>query len=347
MLLPVYAGLVMRRSSPFIITALLLMAALVFALTSGQYIIKPGTLLEIILLKLSGSPPGDDLITPSMVLWSVRLPRVLMAVLAGSALSVGGVLFQGIMRNPLVSPSFLGVTHGAVFGASIAIIFFSRSAVSIEVSAFLWAIAAVAIVYAVGGRGINTLTTLVIAGVIVSTFFMAAGSFLKYIADPYEELPAIVFWMMGGLNNLLWSHVVRAFAIISTGITVIYLFRWKLNLMALGDEEALSMGVNVKAARIVFMLFGTLIVAASSSSCGIIMWVDLIVAHISRSIVGPDHKRLVPFAALLGGVFLLVTDTIVRSIPGGEIPISIITSFIGAPLLGYLLMKQNKQWREQ
>jgi len=130
-------------------------------------------------------------------------------------------------------------------------------------------------------------------------------------------------------------------------VAVITAFRWKLNLMALGDEEALSMGVNVRLARILFMIFGTLIVAASSSSCGIIMWVDLIVAHISRTIVGPDHKRLIPFAGLLGGFFLLMTDTIVRSIPGGEIPISIITSFIGAPLLGYLLMKQNKQWKEE
>jgi len=127
---------------------------------------------------------------------------------------------------------------------------------------------------------------------------------------------------------------------------VIYLLRWKLNLMALGDEEALSMGVNVKYLRAILMLFATLLAAASSSSCGIIMWVDLIVAHISRAIVGADHKRLIPFSALLGGFFLLMTDTIVRSIPGGEIPISIITSFIGAPLLGYLLMKQKKQWRE-
>lgn len=322
------------------------MTGFVIALTAGQYHISCATLRDIIMLKLSGQAPGDNLSTPAMVLWSVRLPRVIMAVLAGSALSVGGVVFQGIMRNPLVSPSFLGVTHGAVFGASIAIIFLSKSALSIETSAFSWAVAAVVMVYLIGNRGINTITTLVIAGVIVSTFFMAAGSFLKYIADPYEELPAIVFWMMGGLNNVLWSHVIRGFVIISTGIAVIYMFRWKLNLMALGDEEALSMGVNVRLVRIMFMLFATLLVAASSSSCGIIMWVDLIVAHISRLIVGPDHKRLIPFAGFLGGFFLLVTDTIVRTIPGGEIPISIITSFIGAPLLGYLLMKQNKQWRE-
>jgi iron complex transport system permease protein len=335
----------MRKNNAFIILIILLLLCIIFALTTGQYHIKLGTLWKVIVLKITGGSPDGDFATPSMVLWSVRLPRVLMAIIAGAALSVGGVVFQGMMRNPLVSPSFLGVTHGAVFGASIAIIFFSKSAFSIESSAFIWAVAAVILVYVIGNRGINTITTLVIAGVIVSTFFMAAGSFLKYIADPYTELPAIVFWMMGGLNNVLWTHVIRASIIISTGIAVIYIFRGRLNLMAVGDEEAMSMGLNVKFARVMFMVFGTLIVAAGSSSCGIIMFVDLIVAHISRMIVGPDHDSLIPFAAILGATFLLFTDTIVRILPGGEIPISIITSFIGAPLLGYLLMKQNNQWK--
>ena len=335
----------MRRNSAFIIVVLLLALCIIFALTTGQYHIKLETLWRIVSARLLGQGIGEDLSVPAMVLWSVRLPRVLMAILAGAALSVGGVVFQSIMKNPLVSPSFLGVTHGAVFGASIAIIFFSKSALSVESFAFFWAVVAVALVYVIGNRGINTITTLVIAGVIVSTFFMAAGSFLKYVADPFEHLPAIVFWTMGGLNNVIWANVIRAIVIISIGIGVICVFRGKLNLMALGDEEALSMGINVKSSRILFMLFGTLIVAAGSSSCGIIMWVDLIVAHISRLIVGPDHGRLVPFAAVLGALFLLLTDTIVRILPNGEIPISIVTSFIGAPLLGYLLMKQSNQWR--
>jgi iron complex transport system permease protein len=336
----------MRRNGPFVIIVVLLVLSVIFALTTGQYHIRLATLWKLLSLRLTGHALGDDLSVPAMVLWSVRMPRVLMAVIAGAALAVGGVVFQGIMKNPLVSPSFLGVTHGAVFGASIAIVFFSKSALSIETSAFFWAVAAVVLVYLIGDRGINSITTLVIAGVIVSTVFMAAGSFLKYIADPYEQLPAITFWTMGGLNNVLWNNVIRALVIVSIGITGIWIFRGKLNLMALGDEEALSMGVNVKSARVLFMLFGTLIVAAGSSSCGIIMWVDLIVAHISRLIVGPDHARLVPFACVLGGVFLLLTDTIVRNMPNGEIPISIVTSFIGAPLLGYLLMKQTRQWKE-
>jgi iron complex transport system permease protein len=335
-----------KRNSPFVIIIVLLVFCTIFALTTGQYHIRLETLWKVVSLKVAGQTPGDELAVPSMVLWSVRLPRVLMAIIAGSALAVGGIVFQGIMRNPLVSPSFLGVTHGAVFGASLAIIFFSKSALSIESSAFFWAVTAVVLVYVIGNRGINTITTLVIAGVIVSTFFMAAGSALKYIADPYEQLPAIVFWTMGGLNNVLWKNVIRASGIVLFGIAGIIILRGKLNLMALGDEEALSMGLNVKSSRILFMLFGTLIIAAGSSSCGIIMWVDLIVAHISRLIVGPDHGRLIPFAAVLGAVFLLLTDTIVRIIPTGEIPISIVTSFIGAPLLGYLLMKQTRQWKE-
>jgi iron complex transport system permease protein len=335
----------MKKKSAFILIIILLILCVLFAFTTGQYHISLETLWKVLSLKLAGKIPTTELATPSMVLWSVRMPRVIMAILAGAALSVGGVVFQGIMRNPLVSPSFLGVNHGAIFGASLSIIFFSKSALSIESFAFFWAVAAVVLVYVIGNRGVNAITTLVIAGVIVSTFFMAAGSFLKYVADPYEELPAIVYWTMGGLNNILWVNVIRAFVIIGIGITVIIIFRWRLNLMAIGDEEAMSMGVNVNRARIVYMLFATLIVAAGSSSCGIIMWVDLIVAHISRMVVGSDHDVLIPFAAILGAAFLLFTDTIVRILPGGEIPISIITSFIGAPLLGYLLMKQNNEWR--
>lgn len=335
----------MKKNTAFFTIIILLFLCVIFALTTGQYNIRLETLWDLIAGKITGNALPDDLAIPSTVLWSVRMPRVLMAILAGSALAVGGVVFQGIMRNPLVSPSFLGITHGAVFGASLAIIFFSKSALSIEGFAFSWAVAAVLLVYLIGNRGINTMTTLVIAGVIVSTFFQAAGSVLKYLADPYEELPAITFWMLGGLNNVLWINVIRAFVIISIGILVIYIFRSRLNLMALGDEEAMSMGINVKSSRIIFMLFGTLIVAAGSSSCGIIMFADLIVAHISRMIIGPDHTRLIPFAAILGAAFLLITDTIVRIMPGGEIPISIFTSFLGAPLLGYLLIKQASQWK--
>ncbi|MCL1911256.1 MAG: iron ABC transporter permease [Leptospirales bacterium] len=331
----------LRKTGAFTAISVVLAGAVILALTNGQYHIDVATLWKLLLLKISGAEASGDLATPATVLWSVRLPRVFMALIVGAALAVGGVVFQGMTRNPLISPSFLGITHGAVFGASVAIIFFSKSAIAVEASAFVWALVAVAIVFAIGNRGINSITTLVIAGVIVSSFFMAAGSFLKYIADPYEDLPAITFWTMGGLNNVLAPNVARAFGIISVGMLVIYIFRWRLNLLAVGDEDATSMGLNVKATRAIFVFFGAMIVAAGSSSCGIIMWVDLITAHVSRMFIGPDHKSLIPFSALMGAAFLLLTDTAVRLLPGSEMPISIVTSFIGAPLLGYLLMKQN------
>ena len=338
----------LRKTGAFVAVFIILIVIIVFALTHGQYKIELETLWEVIKLKFTGAPIPEELETPSTVLWSVRLPRTLMAILGGAALGSSGVVFQGIMRNPLISPSFLGITHGAVFGASLAIIFFSKSALGIEVSAFVWALIVVALVYVIGDRGINSVTTLVIAGVIVSLFFTAASSFLKYIADPYEELPAITFWTMGGLNAIMWSNVARASVIITVGITIMYLFRSRLNLIAVGDEEAMSMGLNTKMVRRIFMLSGTLVVATTSASCGIIMWVDLVVTHISRLLIGPDHTTLVPFAAITGAAFLLLTDTCVRLFPGGEMPISIVTSLLGAPLLAYLLVKQqNTGWKAQ
>jgi iron complex transport system permease protein len=270
-----------KRNGPLLVALALLAISVIFALTVGQYHIRVSTLWRIVSLKLAGQALGEELAVPSMVLCAVRLPRVLMAILAGAALSVGGVVFQGIMKNPLVSPSFLGVTHGAIFGASIAIIFLGTSPLLVEGCAFFWAVMAVILVYAIGNRGINTITTLVIAGVIVSSVFMAAGSFLKYIADPYEHLPAITFWTMGGLNNVQWSNVARAIAIVCTGIAAITLFRGRLDLMALGDWRRSTWGVT--SGRAGFSSYSRdLIVRTEATSCGFIMWVDIIVDHLSR-----------------------------------------------------------------
>lgn len=334
-----------KNINALIVVTIVLIIAAIAALIHGQYEIGLKDIWKIILLKFSGSS-NEELSTPSLVLWSVRLPRVIMAILAGSALSVAGAVFQGIMRNPLVSPSILGVSSGASFGAAMAIFLSARTAFTVELSALFWGLIAVMIAYKIGNRGINSITTLVLAGVIVSAIFSAGLSFMMYQADPYEQLPAIVFWTMGGFNKILWANVFRAFIIISIGIIVIYIFRWRLNLLATGDEEAMSMGVNIKTARALYVTFATVIVAAATASCGTIGWVGLVVPHMSRMIVGPDHEILIPFSALLGGTFMLLMDTIVRNLPGGEIPISIITSFLGAPFLAYLLMRQNRQdWK--
>jgi iron complex transport system permease protein len=182
----------------------------------------------------------------------------------------------------------------------------------------------------------------VLSGVIVSALFTAAVSFLKYKADIYQQLPAMVFWTMGSLNSVVWKDAVRATGLIVPGIGVIYLLRWWLNPMALGDEDAMALGIDVAKARVIYILIATLIVAASIASCGNIGWVGLIVPHMARSIVGSDHDALIPFSALLGGIFMLVMDTISRTLPGGEIPVGIITAMLGAPFFAYLLIRSEK-----
>jgi iron complex transport system permease protein len=328
---------------PMIFSALLLLVIVIVGLTLGRYQIDLRTLGQVILSSVSGKNPAQSLATPSLVLWSVRLPRIIMAVMVGAALSVSGAVFQGLFRNPLVSPSILGVTSGASFGATLAILMAGNSAWTIESSAFLWGLIAVALAYQIGRRSGNSITSLVLAGVIVSALFTAGVSFLKYKADPYEHLPAIVFWTMGSFNSIMWADAMKASVIIIMGLAGIYLLRWWLNPMALGDEDAMALGINVPRARVIYILIGTLIVAASVSSCGNIGWVGLVVPHMARLIVGSDHDVLIPFSALLGGIFMLLMDTLSRILPGGEIPVGILTALLGAPFFAYLLVKNEKK----
>ncbi|MCP4622454.1 MAG: iron ABC transporter permease [bacterium] len=319
----------------------LMLLTILISLVMGLYPIPFSILSQLVLDAVQGRAPNETLSTHALVLWSVRLPRVLMAVLVGAALSVAGAVFQGLFRNPLVSPGILGVSAGAAFGAALAIVFASNM-VTVEISAFFWALAAVGLAYLIGHRGPQSVTTLVLAGVIVSALFMAGLSLLKYKADPYDQLPAIVFWTMGSLNNIVWKDVIKASVIIFTGISALYVFRWQLNVMALGDESASALGINVFLTRSVYILISTLIVAASISSCGDIRWMGLVIPHMARMIIGPDHDVLIPFSAILGGTFMLAMDTVTRNLPGGEIPVGILTAFLGAPFLAYLLIKEKK-----
>ncbi len=323
-------------------TAVLLVAVAVLALVMGRYEIELPTLGQIVAAAITGQETHADLATPRLVLWSVRLPRVLMAIMVGAALSVAGAVFQGLFRNPLVSPGILGVTSGSAFGATLAIVLAGNSSMVVEVSAFLWGLGAVFFAYQLGRHGGNSATSLVLSGVIVSALFTAAVSFLKYKADPYQQLPAIVFWTMGSLNSVVWADAFRATVLILFGIGAIYLIRWWLNPMALGDEDAMALGIDVAKARVIYIVIATLIVAASIASCGSIGWVGLVVPHMARGIVGPDHDVLIPFSALLGGLFMLVMDTLSRTLPGGEIPVGILTAMLGAPFFAYLLIKNER-----
>jgi iron complex transport system permease protein len=328
---------------PFAVSFLVLGASVLLALILGRYRIELGSLGEILFSLVSGRDADPALASSSLVFWSVRLPRVIAAVMVGAALSVSGAVFQSLFRNPLVSPGILGVTSGASFGATLALFIAGNSALAVEASAFAWGLIAVTLAYQIGRRSGNSVTSLVLSGVIVSALFTAGISFLKYKADPYQQLPAMVFWTMGSFNSIVWADSLRALSIIMPGLAILYLFRWWLNPIALGDEDAMTLGIDVRKARVIYIVVGTLIVAASVSSCGAIGWVGLVVPHMARMLVGSDHDALIPFTALLGGTFMLIMDTLARSLPGGEIPVGVLTALLGAPFFAYLLVTNEKR----
>jgi len=328
-------------------TFLALCAAVLIALSTGKYPIDLATLSKLFLSLIGPEKTGTSLEGPALVLWSIRLPRILMSLVTGAALSVAGVVFQSLFKNPLVSPSILGVTSGANFGAALALLLFSGSATTLEASAFIWGLIAVALAYQIGKRGDNTVTTMVLAGVIVSALFMAGLSYIKCKADPLGQLPEIVFWTMGSFNTVSWKDAAQGGSLIVFGLLLSHFRRWGLNPMALGDEEAMSLGVDVYGRRAWHILIATLMVAAATASCGSIGWVGLVIPHTARMIIGADHDALLPYSALLGALFMLLMDTVARILPGGEIPVGILTAIIGAPCFGYLLIRnKSRAWSD-
>ncbi|MBN2169415.1 MAG: iron ABC transporter permease, partial [Actinobacteria bacterium] len=304
----------------------------------GRYHLGPVDVVKLLLKGMgSGVELGPNAAALKTVFWSIRLPRSLLAIIVGASLGASGAVFQGVFRNPLVSPDILGVSQGAGFGAAMAIMFLGGTAIGIQASAFFFGITAVMIAYAISLSSMeNSVVVLVLAGVVVSALFMAGLSFLKYIADPYTELPSIVFWTMGSFQGADWHDVIYSLPIVFCGISVLTSLGWRLNVMTLGDEEAKSLGVDVNKMRLFFIAVSTLIVASSISAVGTIAWLGLVVPHIGRYLAGSDHKTLIPFSAILGGALLLLMDTAARTMISSEIPISIITNLVGAPFLAYL-----------
>lgn len=280
------------------------------------------------------------------VFFHIRLPRILLVMGVGAALSVAGASYQSTFRNPLVSPDILGVSAGASFGAALGMILSFQSFTTIYFLAFVFGVVAVFLTYFISKLGkTNMIMMMVLAGIVVGSLFNAFISILKYVADPYEKLPGIVFWLMGGFSRTGWDELKFAAPFIIVGIVILILIRWHLNVMSMGEEEAISMGINVKLIRRVMIFFSTLMVASSVATVGQVSWVGLVVPHIARFIVGADHRYMVPASGLLGASFLLIMDDIARSLTGAEIPISIITALLGAPFFAYLLISQkNSGW---
>jgi len=282
--------------------------------------------------------------TQHTILFNVRLPRILAALLVGEALSIAGASFQGIFRNPLVSPYILGVGAGAGFGACLAILLWNNYLL-IQLMAFAFGLLAMFIAISMGkaSKGTGTLV-FVLSGMIVGSIFTALTSLAKYVADPYDQLPAIVFWLMGSLATVRYVDLLYISLPIFIGTLVLFLLRWRINILSLGDEEAKALGMNVEKMRLVIIVCATLITSAAVSISGVIGWVGLVVPHISRMIVGPNYSRLLPMSMVIGASFMLIVDDLSRTVAATEIPLGILTSLVGAPLFAYLIKKGRMGW---
>ncbi len=279
------------------------------------------------------------------VVMNVRLPRILLAMLIGGGLSIAGAAFQGMFANPLVSPDILGVSAGAGFGASIGILLFGNS-FTMQIIALVMGMLAIGFTFLIGGvKRDMPIFMLVLAGVVTSALFQALISLVKFLADPEEKLPAITYWLMGSLGTASYSDLMIGGPIILVGILILYVLRWRLNILSLSEEEALSLGVSVNKLKWLIILGATLITAAAVSIAGIIGWVGLIIPHIARMIVGSNNQYVLPASISIGAVYLLVIDNLARSLTAAEIPLSILTAIIGAPFFAYLLRKTGGGWK--
>jgi len=276
-----------------------------------------------------------------MVIWNVRLPRVLMAILIGAGLAVAGATFQSVFANPLASPDTLGVSAGAAFGAALAILF-SLNTLIVQSIAIVFGLIAIAVTFILSRlKGNGNMLLIVLAGVIVSAFFTALVSGIKYVADPQEKLPEITYWLMGSLSGSSWQDLLVAAPFILMGIIGIYLLRWRLNILMLSEEEISSMGMRVTHIRWTVILLATMIIAASVSVVGQVGWIGLVIPHIARAITGNDYRKIIPVCISMGAAFLIVIDTISRSVIAGEVPLSILTAIIGAPLFAFLYFRKG------
>ncbi|MET0919141.1 MAG: iron ABC transporter permease, partial [Burkholderiales bacterium] len=303
-------------------------ALIVIAFAVGRFPVSVGDLMAATVGKLLGS--GRELpANVETVIYQVRGPRVLAALVVGAALAAAGAAYQGMFRNPLVSPDILGVSSGAALGAALAI-FLSWDLIGIQVLAFAGGLMAVAMVYGIGAslRGRDPLLTLILAGVVIGTLLGSCVVLLKYLADPYNQLPAMTFWLLGSLAATNVGDLIPLAGPVALGTVVLVALRWRMNVMSLPDEEARALGVPTGPLRVAIVAAATLVTSASVATAGIIGWVGLVIPHMARSLVGPDFARLLPAAALLGGGFLLVIDTLARTMAPIEIPLGILTALI-------------------
>lgn len=320
---------------------LLPVATAFLCLGFGRFSISAGETFQVLADGLKGVGESD---MKHSVVFQVRLPRIILSLLVGAGLACSGAAFQGLFTNPLATPDTLGVASGASFGAVLAMMF-DANLIIIQLSALVFGLAACMLAYSISKiKGSSTIVMIVLAGMVVSALFQALVSLLKYVADPQDKLPSITYWLMGSMSGATYKTLAIGSPFILTGIAVIFALRWRLNILSLNEEEAKSMGMNIKVLRIGIIVSASLITASCVSMCGQVGWVGLLIPHVSRMIMGSNNRNVIPISISLGAVFMAMMDTFARSATAAEIPLSILTAIIGAPFFIGLLRKTGGAW---
>lgn len=336
---------IIRKKSVFIKILLLVSPIIVgiIALCVGRYVLTLGEVRDVLVNQFINSSVNVPETNISVVC-NVRMPRIILAMLVGMGLSVSGAAFQGLFSNPLATPDTLGVAAGASFGAALGLLI-TENMFAVQIIALIFGLIAVGGTYMISKiQGKTTILMVVLSGMVTSSFFQALISLIKYVADPETKLPAITYWLMGSMASVSYKTIATGIPFILIGVIVIYLLRWRLNILALSEDEAKTMGVKVSRLRWIVILAATLVTASAVSMCGQVGWIGLLIPHISRMLVGTNHKRVVPVSISLGASYMIVIDTFARSIVATEIPLSILTALIGAPVFAYLLRKTGGGW---
>ncbi|MCL2653442.1 MAG: iron ABC transporter permease [Propionibacteriaceae bacterium] len=327
-----------RRRTWLVAFALVFVAVAIGSFALGDYPISLSQLFHAFASKVTGASADN---TVQLVVFSIRLPRILAGALVGAGLSVAGAAFQGLFRNPMASPDILGASAGAGFGAAL-MIFLGMGFAMVSVSAFIGGVIAVGAAYLVSVRARRSpILGMVLAGIMIGSLFNAATSYIKLVADPNNVLPSITFWLMGNLSNVKPTQLAWAAVPVLAGMVVLFASRWKLNLLTMGDEEAQTMGVNIKVIRVLVVAAATLITSACVSISGLIGWVGLVIPHFARMIVGDDNRYMMPVSMLMGASFMVLVDDLARCLTTAEIPIGILTAFVGAPFFLYLILRRG------
>lgn len=342
-----------RLSYPMVlmILAVLLIIAIIISFMLGRYPVSPKELFGIILDRiLTGLFPKGRISIPQfwedkmeLVVLNIRFPRILLACLVGCCLSAAGAAFQGVFQNPMASPDLLGASSGAAFGAALAI-YLNRGSGMIVVFAFISSLVCVLLVIVVSERAKGKkVIGLILSGIMISSLFSSGTSFIKLVADTTDQLPAITYWLMGSLSAAKKSDLLFALIPMVIGLVPLFLLRWRINILTMGDDEARTMGVNAKRARFIVIVCATLVTAASVSVSGLIGWIGLVIPHLARRLVGNNYKVLMPATMLFGAIFLLIVDDVCRNLLATEIPIGILMAFVGAPFFIYLIMRDGER----